>query len=67
MKRHHNIRRSYDYWPMDLIERYYGYVTSCDKYGEPGYDDPKQIILFANWSKVPTHIYEGLKRRGFAL
>ena len=55
-----------------LLKKYIGKLDhgcwdAIGKYGEPGYTDPKKLILFANWNRVPTYIQEGLERRGYAL
>ena len=55
-----------------LLEKYVGKLNhgcwdAVGKYGEPGYTDPKKLILFADWNKAPTYIQEGLERRGYAL
>jgi hypothetical protein len=35
-------------------------------YAEPGYDDPKHDILFANWNDVSKRVYSLLERAGYA-
>ena len=44
-----------------------GYVRFAVEYGEPGYDQPKAGILFADWNDCPAWLIAGLERRGFAL
>jgi len=51
-----------------MTKRAYGEQADwCESYGEPGYSDPKNGIIFANWNNVPEHIQRGLERRGFEL
>lgn len=37
------------------------------EYAEPGYDDPKRGILFANWNYFPSGIYSILERYGYEI
>jgi hypothetical protein len=39
----------------------------CSFYGEPGYQNPEQGIVFANWNKVPKNIGNYLEAAGFEL
>ena len=39
----------------------------CGHYGEPGYNDPEQSILFANWNNVSKTIADYLEAAGFSL
>lgn len=48
-----------------LFERYY--AEECQTYGEPGYQDPAQAILFANWNEVPKWMCDYLEEAGFEL
>lgn len=36
-------------------------------YGEPGYENPKNGILFANWNEVPKDMSECLEKSGYDL
>jgi hypothetical protein len=37
------------------------------KYGEPGYDNPKKGILFANWNSFPRNFDMVLEKLGYAV
>lgn len=39
----------------------------CDKYGEPGYNQPESGILFANWNNIPKAFQTFLESRGYEL
>jgi hypothetical protein len=39
----------------------------CTSYGEPGYSDPENGIIFANWNDVPKGLQEWLEKCGYAL
>jgi hypothetical protein len=42
-------------------------VDQCSSYGEPGYTNPEQSILFANWNQVPERVQNYLEQAGFEL
>ena len=44
-----------------------GYIEWAAEYGEPGYDQPKRGILFANWNYFPRGIDDILERAGYAI
>ncbi len=46
-----------------LIEKYA--VEWCQSYGEPGYTDPENGVLLANWNDVPDGIGDWLEKNGF--
>lgn len=50
-----------------LLKRYTDDLTYASWYGEPGYTDPKNLILFTNWNSVPLYLQHGLERRGYAI
>ena len=50
-----------------ILERHDSYVAWCAKYGEPGYTDPENGILFANWNNVPRRLADWLESHGYAL
>jgi hypothetical protein len=37
----------------------------CDKYGEPGYNDPETLILFGNWNYIDRECGQVLDELGF--
>ena len=39
----------------------------CGKYGEPGYTDPEQGIIFANWNNVSNLVSDYLEEAGYEL
>lgn len=43
------------------------YMEYASEYGEPGYDNPKRGILFANWNYFPRGVDELLERAGYAI
>ena len=43
------------------------YLESCSFYGEKGYIDPDQCILFANWNDIPDNVQEVLADNGYEL
>jgi len=42
-------------------------MESCSNYGEPGYTDPTNSVLLANWNDVKESTQEYLEEAGFAL
>lgn len=42
-------------------------LQSASTYGEPGYSDPKNQILFADWNDVPDNLQRYLEAQGFEL
>ena len=50
-------------WLMNNLDDY----ETAECYGEPGYKDPEEIILFANWNHVPQWIQNYLEATGFEL
>lgn len=42
-------------------------MEECNTYGEPGYQNPKASILFANWNPVPEWIQKYLEEAGYEL
>ncbi len=54
---------------LELCERHvrHGEVDYAPQYGEPGYNEAKAGILFADWNNAPRWLTEGLERRGFDL
>lgn len=54
---------------MELAQRFVRHhdVDCALSYGEPGYSDPSNGILFADWNDCPRWLTDGLERRGFAL
>lgn len=41
------------------------YAEHCSQYGEPGYQDPEQGIIFCNWNNVPEWVGEYLEEAGY--
>jgi len=39
----------------------------CENYGEPGYEDPKKEILFANWNYVDIDIQDKIMDDGYEI
>lgn len=39
----------------------------CDEYGEPGYDQPRTGIVFADWHAIDQDIQDALKEAGYDL
>jgi hypothetical protein len=39
----------------------------CSFYGEPGYQNPKEGIIFANWYNVPSNIVDYMEAAGYEL
>lgn len=39
----------------------------ANAYAEPGYDNPRKAILFANWNYFPRDISDTLERAGYAI
>lgn len=39
----------------------------CSQYGEPGYDNPRKGIVFANWNHFPRAVDDILERAGYAI
>jgi hypothetical protein len=39
----------------------------CAEYGEPGYDNPRKGIVFANWNHFPRGMDDILERAGYAI
>jgi hypothetical protein len=61
-------------WPKKDREAWLRNATSeiesmdyCHAYGEPGYDQPKKMILFANWNYFPSRIGDLLEKAGFSI
>ncbi len=54
---------------MELCERHVRHqqVDFAAQYGEPGYDEAKAGILFADWNDAPSWLRDGLERRGYQL
>ena len=54
---------------LELCERHVRShdVRFASEYGEPGYDQPKAGILFADWNDCPKWLIAGLERRGYSL
>ena len=43
------------------------YARFAISYGEPGYSDPENGIIFANWNNVPKGLADWLESKGYAL
>lgn len=41
------------------------YAEWCGEYGEPGYQDPEEGIVFCNWNNVPKWVGEYLEEAGY--
>ena len=54
---------------IKLCERHVRHadVRFASEYGEPGYDNPRAGILFADWNDCPRWLQHGLERCGFVL
>jgi len=42
-------------------------INWCEGYAEPGYDDPKCSVLFADWNSYPTRLANILERAGYSV
>ncbi len=61
-------------WPAAQRETYLRHATCeieslnfASSYGEPGYDDPRSGILFANWNYFSKKAVDILERAGYAI
>jgi hypothetical protein len=52
---------------LEWCERHTEQVDYCSAYGERGYTDPENSILFADWNNIPKHWQNRLERMGCAL
>lgn len=53
---------------LDIVEKHTnGDYTYSSNYGEPGYTDPEQLILFANWNDTPKYLTNWLENHGYDL
>lgn len=42
-------------------------AESIQGYGEPGYQDPEEAVVFANWNNIPGWVPEYLEAAGFSI
>lgn len=43
------------------------YAEWCTRYGEPGYHNPENGIILANWNDVPKGLADWLEKCGYSL
>lgn len=52
---------------LKFAEKHNFYFDTADHYGEPGYTDPEEDIILANWNDCPSNLQEYLESAGFSL